>query len=215
MSKNVKSKAVSPYNVKAVLQRIETLETTGVTLYQEVQKIAVEALDHASYHHDFTLATRLVKAVEAFKGSRPKALKMWFKTFGPMIWSKQEDGTEGFKRAEDKTAYKVASATKTPYWDLNPEKDPVEVDVKKILGYLKSIAAKANGTAKGSIVKEGQEAHMRAFADFINGQAIPFVETLSKTPMVIEALETLDEEDQPMEGSDFIEVEGHDDEIAA
>ncbi len=196
---STKKQKDSPYNVKELLAEMETLESEGSNLYTRVNTLANKALDHASYHHDFTLATRLVKAVEGFKGSRPKALRLWFVAFGPMSWSKQEDGTEGFKRNPDKTDYLVKQALKTPYWDLNPEKTPQEIDLKKLITYMKHLASKANGSAKGTVLKEGQEASSKAVADFILTQAIPFIESIQSSPKILDVAEDLKEEEQHKE----------------
>ena len=110
-----------------LMKAIENLEEQGKTLYQSVHQFAVASLSLAAKGHNYTTCSRLVKAVDNFKGSRPKALIKWMETFGPMLWDTE---TKQFKRNPDKTEYEVTRANGTPYWVLTPEPKIQTIDLE-------------------------------------------------------------------------------------
>lgn len=126
--------------VQQTTKAIGTIKRMGVRFDTLVHVTAVSCIKHAEDSGDFTLASKLVKAMP--KSARGKALVHWFTMFSPCQWSKEADQFKKTK-GEKAVAFDLQGAEATPFYELTPEKDPAPITIEAIIASIKSRVKKS------------------------------------------------------------------------
>lgn len=146
-------------DVNAIRADIDTIKTNGAVLDDLIHETAVSCLAHAEAHGDVTLCSRLVQAMP--RSSRSKALVHWFTQFGPLHFSKKE---QGFVLAKGKNVkkYDVAGAMETPFYDFTSEREPLPFSIKRLIAMIERKIEK--GKEKGEVTQQDVEMLQKAVA---------------------------------------------------
>lgn len=110
---------------------IKSVQTRGAKLDQDIQLLALSALNHAEQHQDVVFVNRLYNALA--KGHRRSALTEWFLMFGRVV-ANEDSKTKAerpFHYAKEKKTDLAGGANK-PWYECKKEPAPDEVfDVQK------------------------------------------------------------------------------------
>lgn len=149
MTDVTKSKPVKLITDAAALNKaIDSIESRGKKLQQDIHVAALSCLQYAEQHGDVTLMQRLIVALPA--STRKNALLAWASDFGKFAVS--EDGKSVIYNKHGKTD--LATAEATPFWEYVAEPAFKPFDIAAELAKLVKRAEKAAKDARNSLPDE-------------------------------------------------------------
>lgn len=130
-----------------ILRQIASIKRRGATMDKDIHSCAVACLIHARDHGDVTLLSKLVAAMP--RSGRREALIFWARYYGILRFEKKSEAFKiDKKRKEAGEGFDVEGATKTPFYDLTPEKNPAPFDLDRTISSFAKRLKKAKAEGK-------------------------------------------------------------------